>query len=143
MGCTEMNGLLLDTHVWIWLMNGSVEIANSLQKKINTVAKQAAINIAAISVWELAMLVSKNRVKLGKPVMAWIDEALALPGIVLQPLTKEIAVESTQLPFECHNDPADRMIIATARIHQLTLITADQKIMDYAKQKYLSAITCA
>lgn len=63
-----------------------------------------------------------------------------MPGVVLKPLIPEIAVESVQLPDSFHGDPADRMIVATARVHQLTLLTHDKKILDYAKKEYVSVM---
>ncbi len=135
-----MKGLLLDTHVWLWLMEASVELNHKQQKIINEAALHSVVGIAAISVWEIAMLVEKGRIKLEKPLLAWVQESLALPGVDLKPLTPEIAVESSQLPDGFHGDPADRLIVATARMHQLTLLTRDHKILEYAKKEYLSAI---
>ncbi|HVV68636.1 MAG TPA: type II toxin-antitoxin system VapC family toxin [Gammaproteobacteria bacterium] len=135
-----MKGLLLDTHIWIWLMEGSKEINHKQRKMINEAAQQSVVGIAAISIWEAAMLVEKGRIKLEKPLLAWVQEALALPGVELKPLTPEIAVESSQLPGNFHGDPADRLIVATARMHQLTLLTQDKKILDYAKKEFLSAV---
>jgi PIN domain nuclease of toxin-antitoxin system len=134
-----MNGLLLDTHVWLWLMEGK-ELNRKLQKTIEDAAQHSMVGIAAISMWEVAMLVEKGRVILEKPLSSWIQQALALPGIELQPLTPDIAVESVQLPDRFHGDPADRLIVATARVHHLTLLTHDQKMLSYAKKEYLSAI---
>jgi PIN domain nuclease of toxin-antitoxin system len=139
MGSSIVKGLLLDTHTWIWLMEGK-ELNLSVQKIINDAAKEKSINIAAISTWEIAMLVSKGKVKLEKPLLAWIQDSLALPGLALKPLTPEVSVESTALPEGFHGDPADRLIVATARIYQLTLLTRDQKILDYAKKHFVSAM---
>jgi PIN domain nuclease of toxin-antitoxin system len=135
-----MKGLLLDTHVWIWLLEGTADLSRKHQKIVNEAAQNSYVGIAAISTWEVGMLVMKGRIRLEKPVLSWIKDALALPGIELLPLTPEIAVESTQLPDGFHGDPADRLIIATARLHQLTLLTHDRKIIDYAKKDYISAI---
>ncbi|MDF3055752.1 MAG: hypothetical protein K0Q74_1659 [Gammaproteobacteria bacterium] len=135
-----MKGLLLDTHVWIWLMEGSVELSRKKQQMIDEAARHSIVGIAAISVWEMAMLVEKGRIKLEKPLLAWVQDSLALPGIELKPLTPEIAVESSQLPDGFHGDSADRLIVATARVHQLTLLTYDKKILRYAEEEYLSAI---
>ena len=135
-----MKGLLLDTHVWIWLMEGSMALGAAQQKIINEAAQHHMVNVAAISVWEIAMLAKKNRIKLEKPLLAWSEEALSLPGIQLESLTPKIAVESSQLPGNFHGDPADCLIVATARLHQLTLLTRDQKILDYSKKEYVSVI---
>jgi PIN domain nuclease of toxin-antitoxin system len=134
-----MNGLLLDTHVWIWLMEG-LELNKKQQQLINEAAQSHMVGIAAISAWEISMLVEKARVKLRKPTLSWIQDALALPGIELIPLSPEIAVESSQLQGSFHGDPADRIIVATARIHQLSLMTFDKKILTYAKKEYLSVV---
>jgi len=135
-----MTGLLLDTHVWIWLMSGNAALSAKHQKIINEAAINSEVAISAISTWEIAMLVMKDRIRLEKPVLNWVQDALALPGIELKPLSPEIAVESTQLPDHFHGDPADRIIVATARIHRLTLLTHDQKMIDYAKKSYVAVL---
>jgi PIN domain nuclease of toxin-antitoxin system len=66
--------------------------------------------------------------------MEWIREALAKPGVQLAPLTPEIAVASTRLPFEMHADPADRILVATARHLGATLVTADKALLEMARQ---------
>ncbi len=136
-----MKGLLLDTHVWIWLMEGSPDLNPQWPKLINEAAQNSLVGIAAITTWEISMLAMKGRLHLEKPVLSWINDALALPGIELLPLTPEIASESAQLPGDFHGDPADRLIVATARIHQLTLLTHDKKIIEYAKNDYVSVLT--
>ena len=135
-----MKGILLDTHVWIWLMEGAPELKPVHQKMINQAAQHSLIGIAAISLWEMSMLAMKGRIRLEKPLLAWIQDSLSLPGIELKPLIPEIAVESSQLPDGFHGDPADRLIVSTARLHELTLLTRDEKILDYAKKEYLDAI---
>lgn len=135
-----MSGLLLDTHVWIWLLAGHEMIRPKQLTLIEEAASESIIGIAAISTWEIAMLAAKGRIALEEPVLSWIQTSLNLPGVELIPLTPDIAVESSQLPGNFHGDPADRLIVATARIHQLTLLTHDEKILAYAKQHYVSAI---
>jgi PIN domain nuclease of toxin-antitoxin system len=135
-----MKGILLDTHVWVWLMEGAPELGLAHQKMINQAAQESLIGIAAISLWEISMLIMKGRIRLEKPLLTWIKDALALPGIELKPLTPEIAVESLQLPDRFYGDSADRLIVATARVHGLSLLTRDEKILDYVKQEYLDAI---
>jgi PIN domain nuclease of toxin-antitoxin system len=108
-----MKGLLLDTHVWIWLVEGSEKLTKKQQKIINEAAQHSVVGIAAISVWEMVMLVEKGRIKLEQPLLAWAKAVLA-PGIELKPLTPEIAVESSQLPNVFHRDPFDCLIISQA-----------------------------
>ncbi len=84
------------------------------------------------------MLVEKERLILSMPVDRWMRLALGYPGITLLPLEPQIAIESTRLPPPFHNDPADRIIVATARIHQCPLLTVDRKIRNYAHVQALS-----
>lgn len=135
-----MKGLLLDTHTWIWMMEGTPSLTPKYRKIINEAALNGQLFIAAISLWEVAMLTMKQRIILEKPVLIWMQEALALPGIELKELSPEIAMDSCQLPDGFHGDPADRLIIATARIHSLTLLTHDERIINYAKKEFVSVI---
>lgn len=136
----QQGGLLLDTHIWIWLFNGSAELADKNIKLIEDQASQSRIFISAISVWEIATLFAKRRIILRSAIREWIDEALSQPGVDLLPLSPEISIESTQLPDGMHGDPADRLIVATARIKRLTLATRDAEILSYAKSGYIRAI---
>lgn len=130
-------GILLDTHTWIWLFNGASELSQEVIIQINRAGKQGQVFIAAISVWELSMLVAKNRITLSKPINQWVQESLSQPGVNLSPLTPEISIESSFLPGEFHGDPADRIIVATARINNLIIFTRDRKILSYGTQKYV------
>ena len=86
------------------------------------------------------MLAAKNRVILRTPLLEWVREALKTPGLSLVPLTPEIAVDSTQLPGQFHGDPADRIIVASARYTGATLLTRDRGILSYSKQLHVRAI---
>ena len=133
------NNLLLDTHVLIWLMNGDDALSKKSQKIIENARKDGNIFISAISVWEVGMLEQKQRIILNRPCLEWIKDALHY-GIRLSSLTPEIAIESCQLPGYSAGDPADRIIIATARIESLTLLTCDERILAYGKQKLVSTM---
>lgn len=89
------------------------------------------MGISAISCWEVAKLVEYNRLTLPLPVADWLDQALAYPGVHLLELTPQIAVESTQLPGTFHRDPADQIIVATARVYDCPLVTLDGRIQNY------------
>lgn len=95
--------------------------------------------MSAITPWEIALLAGKGRLALGRDTGAWIEEALALPGIALAPITPAIAVDSVGLPGDFHADPADRLIIATARHADATLFTVDHAILDYAATGHVKA----
>lgn len=123
---------LLDTHAWIWLLLGDP----ILQKKaalaaIEQAALDARLLVSAISVWEIGMLEAKGRIVLPLDIMQWVENALAVPGIRLHPLTPAIAVQSSRLPGAFHGDPADRILVATARTLGAVLVTRDTKILAY------------
>ncbi len=134
-------GILMDTHIWIWLMEGNQILADSkVLSMIEQAAESGMLSVSAISVWEIGMLEAKTRISFNVPCMEWIHEAQSIPGLQLAPLTPEIAIESTRLPDDFHGDPADRMIVATARMNDVSLITKDKKILEYAKSGFLKAI---
>jgi PIN domain nuclease of toxin-antitoxin system len=89
------------------------------------------IGISAISCWETAKLVEYNRLKLPLPLHEWFEKALSYPAMQMFNLTPEISIESTRLPGEFHRDPADQIIVATARTNKCPLITSDHKILNY------------
>ncbi len=133
------NAILLDTHVWLWLINGDAKITEKNLTLINNAAINNNIFVAAISVWEIGMLESKNRIALNLPTYDWITAALNAPGITLAPLSPKIAIESCNL-HDFHGDPADRMIVATPRAERLALITSVKKILQYSKKHQVDAI---
>ena len=86
------------------------------------------------------MLASRGRIVLGKSISLWLDKALAEPGPAIEPLNQQVAIESYALPEVFHPDPADRMIVATARVTGAVLMTRDRQILDYAARGHLTAI---
>jgi PIN domain nuclease of toxin-antitoxin system len=126
--------VLLDTHVWIWWSIGaSKSLSTKAQATLATAAKKW---VSAISCWELAKLVEKKRLGLAIPVLTWIRRSLQEGNIRLAELTPEIAVESTTLNG-FHADPADQIIVATARIIGMPLITADNRILSFPQVETL------
>ncbi|MEA3358471.1 MAG: type II toxin-antitoxin system VapC family toxin [Thermodesulfobacteriota bacterium] len=122
--------LLFDTHVWWWAINEPKVLSQSAYKLISrTPADQRAI--ASISIWEFAMMITRKRIRLKISSEEWLDHAINRTGITVLNLTPRIALESCNLPGTFHKDPADRIIVATARIHKLKLITKDQNIIGY------------
>lgn len=130
--------LLLDTHIWIWLINGENSLSKKLIKAINETAQKNALFISAISLWEVSMLEAKGKIAFERPCIDWINSALKAPGINLVGLNPSIAVESCNLPNSFHGDPADRIIIATSRIEGHTLVTYDKKIQEYSENHYVN-----
>ena len=128
--------ILLDTHIWIWWIQGEPRLKAD---RINWLMKQEAqgLGVSIISCWEVAKLVENNHLQLPCPIDEWLEQALNYPGICLLELTLPVILESTKLPSPFHRDPADQLIVATARIHDIPLLTVDSKILDYP---YVSTI---
>jgi len=132
--------LVLDTHIWIWLMEGAPDLKPRLRKRIEALAREGELLVSAISAWEVGMLEAKGRITFDQDCAAWVKDALAAPGIRLVPLDPDIAVAGTRLPGSFHGDPADRIIVATARAYACELATADADIGRYAKTGHLRVI---
>lgn len=124
--------LLLDTHTWIWLMEGGPELSTELVSRIDAAAESAGVYVSAISVWEVATLAAKGRLRFPVPVEQWVNTALNQPGIQLLPLHPAISLESARLAG-FHGDPADRILVASARLEKLVLVTRDRRILDWAQ----------
>ena len=122
--------IVLDTHIWVWWVDQNPRLTPGQLRHVQD-NQAGGLGISAISGWEVAKLVEVGRLEFSCTVGDWLKQALAYPGIVLLELTPEIAVESTQLPGTFHRDPADQIIVATARIHQCPLLTADARILNY------------
>jgi PIN domain nuclease of toxin-antitoxin system len=137
---SEARRVVLDTHVWLWLASGYRPISSVARRGIAAAAGAGELRIAAISIWEIAMLASRNRIVLGRPTPEWVEEALLAPGLALEPMSPTIAIESCHLPAKFQADPADHMIVATARVIGATLMTRDKRILDYAAEGHLAAL---
>lgn len=133
--------LLLDTHVLVWSAFKDPRLGRKAAAAINRAARADRIQISAITPWEIGLLATKKRINLHVDTLVWIREALSKPGIRLAPLEPEIAVESTRLPFEIHADPADRILVATARSLRAVLVTADRALLDLAAQGNFKAMS--
>ena len=133
--------LLLDTHYWIWLQFAILDkFTGSLLKAIDQAAASGNLLLSVMSVWELGMLESKGRIQLDIPCEQWVQQALAIPGLSVAPLTPEIALASTRLPEPFHGDPTDRIIVATARTLGLRLATRDSKIRAYGRKHHVTVL---
>ncbi|MFM9905842.1 MAG: type II toxin-antitoxin system VapC family toxin [Pyrinomonadaceae bacterium] len=128
--------IILDTHIWVWSVQGDRRLTKDHQEIIRT-NESGEIGVCAISLWEVAKSVSLNRLDLSIPVEDWFVIALNSPGIILLPLTERISIESTRLPGNFHKDPFDQLIVASARIYDVPLVTADTDILEYQHVKLL------
>jgi len=122
--------IVLDTHAWVWWVHDETRLSITQIEAIKA-NENDGIGVSAISCWEVAKLVELGRLELPSPLTEWFAQALSYPGIRLLELTPEIAIESTTLPGEFHRDPADQIIVATARILGCPLVTADERIQSY------------
>jgi PIN domain nuclease of toxin-antitoxin system len=132
-----MGSLLLDTCAVLWIAEGS-----EISAEARDLIKQRDLKISAISAWEVANLVRKNRVSLSMRPAAWFREAANRMGAALSDLGVDLLVDSCALPGEPPNDPADRIIIATARENDMTIVTRDRLILDYARAGHVRAVVC-
>lgn len=123
--------IILDTHIWVWWVHGDRSLS---RQQIDWLQQNEShgLGVSAISCWEVAKLVEYGRLVLPGQIEEWVDQALSYPGIRFLELTAQIAIESTQLPEGFHRDPADQIIVATARTLDCQLLTADSKILEYA-----------
>lgn len=135
-----MKGTLLDTHAFIWQVNGEPSLSKATRQLIDSAAQEGSLYLAAISLWEIAMLVRKKRILLEMPCLEWLNKTLEYTHTQVLSLTPSIAVESCQLPDDFHDDPADRLIVATARVENLTILTRDTRILRYGQSKYVTTV---
>jgi len=133
--------VLLDTCALIWSVNRDPMEAGA-EHAISRAAKSGALYLSPVSAWEIGLLVKRGRLRLDVPVEAYVAKAFGQPGVHVATLTPEIAVRSSFLPEEFHDDPADRLIVATAMIMGLKLITRDRRMLDYGAQGYLPVMAC-
>ena len=134
--------LLLDTCACLWLMHGDRMSTSSLRAIDEAQANRAGIYVSAISAWEVATLVHKGRYRLLVSPQTWFNRLLALVGIRLAELTHETLIDSTELPGAPPSDPADRMILATARRQGFIVITRDRRLIGYGHQGHVRILTC-
>lgn len=128
--------IVLDTHVLLWWVTDSGQLSIAAKKAINSTLSQGSeIIVSTISAWEISMLINKKRLVLSMEVESWFDEVSQIDGIRFLPVDNEIGIKSTVLPGSFHKDPADRMIVATARKLAVPLVTADEKIRGYQHVK--------
>ena len=124
--------IVIDTHVLVWWVSGDKYLSKPAFEAINeAIADDSEIIVSSISAWEIAMLIEKGRLVLSMDIESWLDEVSQIDGVRFMPVDNEIGIKSTVLPGEFHKDPADRMIVATARKFAVPLVTADEKIIEY------------
>jgi PIN domain nuclease of toxin-antitoxin system len=135
--------ILLDTCAVVWIGNREAVAPNALQA-IRTAARTAGILVSAVTGWEIGLATTRRRhpLVLLPTAQLWLADLLARPGFRTVPLEPEVALSASYLPGDFHRDPADRLLIATARELGVPLVTRDRRILDYAGQGHVDAIAC-
>ena len=121
--------LVLDTHAWVWWLQGDAGLTARERSTLDDLPRDLRPCLAGISLWEIAALYEKGRFVIPIPFQLWIERAAHPATVRVLPITPAIATELTLLPASFHRDPADRMIVSTARVHGLPLLTKDRKIL--------------
>ena len=128
-------GLLLDTHVWIWSQEEAERLGERAQRQLERADER--LHVATISSLEIARLIHLGLLELEGTLDQWIEDSLESLRCSAIDMSHRIAVGAYQLPGDFHRDPADRILVATAREHGLTLVTADERILNYGPVKTL------
>lgn len=118
--------LLLDTHIWIWSVVEPQRLSARVVKQLTNPDNQ--LWLSSISVWELLLLHKKHRIELEGEAEPWVRKTLDLLQLNEAPLTIDVALEVGSVSLS-HDDPADRFLVATARVFDLTLVTADKRLI--------------
>lgn len=143
---SQAGGVLLDTCAIIWLFGGE-PLAPEAEKTIVDAGLAGGIHVSPASAWEIGML-ARPRGALNLAVAflpdakTWFGKVVSRPGVRLAALTPEIAIDSSHLPEPLHADPADRLLIATARYLAVPIVTRDRRILDYAAAGHVQATPC-
>jgi PIN domain nuclease of toxin-antitoxin system len=139
---TSQQQLLLDTCALIYFANG-ISVSLKAMVAVQAAARDGGIFVSPVSAWEIGLLsVSKRPVKFIPDPKTWFSRFLAQSGVRLAELTPEIAIDSSNLPPPIHGDPADRMLVATARALGVPIVTRDRLIQGYAELGNVQVINC-
>jgi PIN domain nuclease of toxin-antitoxin system len=123
--------ILLDTQTLIWWSSSRESISRKAFKKINVEVKKGKVLVSSISIWEVYLLLKKKRLKFKVDISTWLEKVEQTPYFEFIPVDNKIAAKSVMLPGKLHQDPADRIIIATALTCGAKLITSDKRILKY------------
>jgi PIN domain nuclease of toxin-antitoxin system len=122
--------IVLDTHTWIWWVHADPRLPSAMEERIRSTPVNERM-VSIISCWEVAKLVEHGRITLPVAIASWLEQSTRSNVVQIVPLTLPIIVDATSLPGEFHRDPADQIIVATARTRNAILLTIDEKIRKY------------
>jgi len=129
-----MTGVLLDTHILVWWRSSPHRLAQAHARRLAELERRGGVlGLSAITLWELAKMVERGRLEIDRPLDLWLEELETHPLLTVSPITARIAAESVRLGEDFHKDPADQIIVATARCLGLQLITADERIRRWGR----------
>lgn len=123
--------IVLDTHAWVWWVTSDRRLSRKARAAIARAQPRGELWLSMISIWEVAKKVEKGQIVFDRPLDDWLESALAADGLQLADMTRSILVDSCRLPQPFHDDPADQIIVATARSHSATVVTKDARLRDY------------
>lgn len=137
------DGVLLDTHALIWIVLGA-SIREEAAAAVVAASANGGVHVSAATAWELGIIRQKRslEVVIGGDVRGWLSKAVRATRARLLSLDVDLMLDVGELPDLAHRDPTDRMLIATARAHDLTLITRDRAILAYAAAGHVRAVAC-
>lgn len=121
----------LDTHTWVWWVTEDRRLSKKAATLVHAAARSEGVWLSVISLWEVAKKVEKKQLVLDRPLRQWMDRATGVSGLQLAELTPAILLDSCELPQPFHGDPADQMIVASARHHGAVLVTRDRTLRRY------------
>jgi PIN domain nuclease of toxin-antitoxin system len=133
--------LLLDTSALLWLINGE-SMDEDARGSIRAAAAASELFVSPFSAWEIGTLMRKRRIALNRDAEDWFESALNVPGFRLAEMTWKTLYRSTSLPGNPPKDPADRILISTARRNSLCLVTRDREILGYSRAGHVDAMRC-
>lgn len=134
--------LLLDTCALIWMVEEAPLSEASIAAMNDAFSRRETVFVSPISAWEYALLVAKGRLASPMPPKTWFDRAVKDGSLCLAPLSPDILADASFLPGSIHKDPADRIIISTARALDMIVVTRDDHILRYAALGHVRALAC-
>jgi PIN domain nuclease of toxin-antitoxin system len=135
-------GLLLDTCAMIWMAHDDPIEPEARMELVRTRRSGGVIAVSAMSAWEVGMLISKGRLPTTKSASSWFQTFVNSGQTIVEEASAEILIASSFLPRPIHNDPTDRILIATAREHDLTIVTRDRAILSYGAAGHVKVLAC-
>ena len=133
------NPIVLDTHVLLWALLQPEELSEEVRHTINVAQENLELFLSSISLWEMAMLKFKKRINIYEPMKDFLESITNINGLSIKDISPDVAAESILLMDNFHGDPADRIIVATAKCYGATLLTRDQKILTWANLGHIKS----